>query len=163
MRSLSLLKLLSVLPVLLLGASCAMFSSDPILLTEKDSGSVIHVKTGDTIAIRLEANPTTGYLWMRSVPNDMVIREVDNQYVPLKDRTAKPVAGAPAAKLFTYVITGPGEAGIKMEYRRPWESGKAPLKTFDIMIRASGESMFEQENGRDGTRRVGSKGQVEYR
>ena len=68
-----------------------------------------------------------------------------------------------AAKLFTYVITGPGEAGIKLEYRRPWESGKAPLKTFDIMIRASGESMFEQENGRDGTRRVGSKGQVEYR
>ncbi len=159
----NLLKVFSVIPVLLLCAACRMFSSEPLVLTEKDSGSVIDVKTGDTIAIRLEANPTTGYLWMRSVPNDMVVREVDNKYVPLKADAAKPVAGAPAMKVFTYVVTGPGEAGIKMEYRRPWESGKAPLKTFDIMLRASGESMFEQDNGRDGTKRVGSKGQVEYR
>ena len=149
--------------LLLACTSCAMFSSEPLVLTEKDSGSVIDVKTGDTIAIRLEANPTTGYLWMRSVPNDMVVREVDNRYVPLKNAEESPVACAPAAKVFTYVITGPGEAGIKMEYRRPWESGKAPLKTFDVMLRAAGDSMFEQESRRSGTRRVGSKGQVEYR
>lgn len=153
-----------VLPLLFFCASCSMFSPETLVLTERDSGSVIDVKTGDRIAIRLEANPTTGYLWMTSVPNDRVVREVDNRYVPLKESETEPfVSGAPAAKLFTYVVTGPGEAGIKMEYRRPWEGDRAPRKTFGVLLRATGESMFEEEGGRDGTRRVGSKGQVEYR
>lgn len=150
-------------PVLLLCASCGMFSSGQVVLTEKDSGSVINVKTGDTIVIRLEANPTTGYLWTTSVPDDMVVREIDSRYVPFKDQP-QGLAGAPSTKVFTYVVTGPGEAGIKMEYKRPWESGKAPEKTFDVMLRATGESTIRNDtDGHDGTRRVGSRGQVEFR
>jgi len=34
-----------------------------ITLTRADSGTIIEVRTGDTIIVRLDENPTTGYRW----------------------------------------------------------------------------------------------------
>jgi len=158
-----LLTSLPLLPLLLLTVSCSMFSSRTIVLTEKDSGRTISVRTGDYIEVRLNANPATGYLWSSNTPNDYVLRLLLDQY-ERKNQKLNP-AGAPSVKIFTYGVVGPGETGIRLEYRRPWEKDKPPERTFDVLVRASGESSFrDPDEKKDGpVRRVGSRGNVEYR
>ena len=79
-------------------ASCAQFSSGSrLVLTEKDSGRTLDVEVGDTITLRLPANPSTGYLWSSKLPDMGILREVENRYeTPEKSRG---VAGAQVVKV----------------------------------------------------------------
>ncbi len=151
---------LFLVAVLLLGTSCALFESgNRILLTEKDSGRTLEAEVGDTITLRLPANPSTGYLWIGSVPDMGVLREVENRYETPEEMRGK--TGVPVVKIYSFAVVGPGEAGIKMEYRRPWEQERAPKATFDVLIRASGTESLMERMDRTETPRVGSKGQIE--
>ena len=127
--------------------SCGIFrGSGKIVLTEKDSGRILETEVGDTLELRLSANPSTG-----------------ERYENLPD-TPPDFTGAPVIKIYTFAVSGPGEAGIKLEYRRPWERGTAPAKTFDILVRATGTSTLVDRLDPSGeTPRVGSKGQIEPR
>lgn len=148
--------------LLILLSSCSVFSPGTVILTEKDSGKTIHLRTGDYLEIHLEANPTTGYLWSSSIPNDYIMRLLLDEYAGEKQE--KGLVGAPVRKIFRYGAVGPGETGIRLEYRRPWEKNQPPAMTFDIMVRVSGESTFREPEETDGpVRMVGSKGNVEYR
>lgn len=148
--------------LLILLSSCSVFSSRTVVLTEKDSGKTIDLRTGDYLEIHLEANPTTGYLWRSSIPHDYIMRLLLDEYAGKKQD--KGMAGAPVRKIFRYGAVGPGETGIRLEYRRPWEKNHPPARTFDIMVRVSGESTFREPEETDGpVRMVGSKGNVEYR
>lgn len=157
-----LLRLFFTVSLLPLFSSCSVFSPGTVVLTEKDSGKTIDLRTGDYLEIHLEANPTTGYLWSSSIPNDYIMRLLLDEYSEKKQ--VRGMAGAPVRKIFRYGAVGPGETGIRLEYRRPWEKNQPPAKTFDIMIRVSGESTFREPEENDGpVRMVGSKGNVEYR
>ena len=157
-----LLRVFFTVSLLLLLSSCSVFSSRTVVLTEKDSGKTINLRTGDYLEIHLEANPSTGYLWSSSIPNDYILRLLLDEYSG-KNQDRK-LVGAPVRKIFRYGAVGPGETGIRLEYRRPWEKNQPPAKTFDIMVRVSGESSFREPEETDGpVRMVGSKGNVEYR
>ena len=138
--------------------SCGIFrGSGKIVLTEKDSGRILETEVGDTLELRLSANPSTGYSW------SCVLRITGERYENLPD-TPPDFTGAPVIKIYTFAVSGPGEAGIKLEYRRPWERGTAPAKTFDILVRATGTSTLVDRLDPSGeTPRVGSKGQIEPR
>lgn len=147
---------------LVMASSCSMFSAQTVVLTEKDSGKTIKLRTGDYLEIHLEANPSTGYLWSSSTPHDRIMRLLLDEYSGKKQNRA--IVGAPVRKIFRYGAVGPGETGIRLEYRRPWEKNQPPAKTFDILVRVSGESSFSEPEENDGpVRMVGSKGNVEYR
>lgn len=67
--------ILFCLIILLLGCS----AGNPIQLYQIDSGRVIKMKSGDTLEIVLDANPTTGYRW-KTLPWDTeVIEQIDKQ------------------------------------------------------------------------------------
>ncbi len=150
------------LVLLLLCCSCSMFNSgSKIVLTEKDSGKIIDAEVGDTITLRLKANPSTGYLWNRKMPDMGVLREKENRYETLDKKQG--TVGTNVFKIYSFDVVGPGEAGIKMEYRRPWEHNTAPQASFDIMIRATGSASLIERLDRTETPRVGSKGQIEPR
>ena len=142
--------------------SCSVLPSRTVVLTEKDSGKTIDLRTGDYLEIHLEANPTTGYLWSSSTPNDYILRLLLDEYAGKKQD--RQLVGAPVRKIFRYGAVGPGKTGIRLEYRRPWEKNQPPAGTFDVMVIVSGESTFREPEETDGpVRMVGSKGNVEYR
>ena len=146
--------------VLMMASSCALFRlGDRIRLTEKDSGRTLETEVGDVIEIRLPANPSTGYLWSVKAPEMGVFREVESRYETPEESRGK--VGAPVWKIFSFAVVGPGEAGIKMEYRRPWELGEPPKATFDILVRATGTEGLMDRMDRTETPRVGSRGQIE--
>ncbi len=144
---------------LVLTGGCAHTPRE-ISLTKEDSGKIIHGEVGDRIVLKLPANPTTGYLWKMSViPDSNVVRETETAFETPKDKN---ICGAPGTKVYIFTIVGPGETGLRMEYKRPWEQGVPPAEIVELMIRAAGKSPFILDEPDRPERRVGSKGQVEY-
>jgi len=121
--------------ILLAGPGCGNDNSYPAqppeknIYTEKDS--IIRVMVKMEFSIILESNPTTGYSWNFSAPlDDQVIEMTGDEFIP-PDNLRK---GAPGEQLWTFRATGEGKAIISLEYIRPWEKGKAPVKSLTFTV-----------------------------
>jgi len=80
-----------------------------------------------TATIELEANATTGYIWVYTISPESVIREVSSEYIP--DKNKEGIAGAGGKQIFTFEAIAEGEAELVFSYLRKWETGVPPLKT----------------------------------
>ena len=127
-------------------------SPQNLLLTESDSGRTLDLRVGDTIVVALAANKSTGYEWypLHGAGDVHILAEKGDRYVfdPDPYDVRKPAAGQSGSHYFTYRVIGPGICGIALEYKRSWEK-KDPAKTFEIMIRATGEPEEAAADPRD--------------
>ena len=95
----------------------------------------IDVAVGDTFAIELEANATTGYEWMLadSLP-PAILRVLRREYVPPTTRAA-PVGEGGRARL-TLRATGAGTTDVTLAYARPWDrQAVADTARFRVTVR----------------------------
>ncbi len=100
------------------------------------NGTTETVKRGDTLAVHLDANPTSGYRWeLVRLAGDAVVS------VPLADfqpETAAgvPRVGAPGHTTFRFRALKPGTSAIEVVYRRPWETTVAASRVvrFEISV-----------------------------
>jgi inhibitor of cysteine peptidase len=60
-----------------------------------------------------------------------VLKHVDNKYIPPE---AEGVEGAAGKEMWTFHAEEKGKSTICMEYRRPWEQGVEPAKTFTLTV-----------------------------
>jgi inhibitor of cysteine peptidase len=100
-------------------------------VTEQDNGKTIEVTKGATLVVKLSSNVSTGYSW--SVQSDSpLLKLLDSNYKEQKQPAQ--VAGAPGVQTFQWQATAPGNATLKLEYRRPWEKAQSPAKTFSVNL-----------------------------
>jgi predicted secreted protein len=136
--------------VVCLTASCR--SPQDIFLTESDSGRTLDLRVGDTIVVALCTVGSTGFDWYpRHGAGDVhILAEKGERYVVDPDPydTSNPVARRDGTHYFAYRVIGPGICGIALEYKRSWDK-KDPEKSFDVMIRASGEPEEAASDPRD--------------
>ena len=97
-------------------------------LTEADDGQTISVKVGDTFAIELPGNPSTGYSWNGSADPAVVELTGEPAFEPDSDAIG---AGGTITLIFEAVETG--EAELELQYSRVWESVQ-PLDTFSVTV-----------------------------
>ena len=104
---------------------------DPqVTLGDGDNGRTFTVARGTVLAIQLEGNPTTGYTWESSVGSRAVLN-------PTSDGDFKPSSsaiGAGGTYTFQYQALTRGRTDVTLVYRRSWETGVEPLKTFQVTI-----------------------------
>ena len=108
------------------------YSPGEVQLTAADNGSTVKLKTGQHVAIMLEANPTTGYTWAVVEPSDgqIVLRQVGElEFEPESD-----LIGAGGVQIIKFEVVNPGQTALTLVYHRPWETDVAPLKTFVIHV-----------------------------
>ncbi len=101
-----------------------------VVLEDKDDGRAIELKMDQSIVLRLEGNPSTGFTWEVVGMDDSVIKligEVD--FEPDSD-----LIGAPGVLTFRFDPVEPGQTDLELVYRRPWEEGVPPLKTYSIRV-----------------------------
>ena len=98
-------------------------------LSEKDSGKTIELGVGDTLAVELEGNPTTGYLWEVASEDTTVLTLVKDEYESDSD-----LAGSGGMFKFTFEAAAPGETTLLLVYRRPWEEDVDPIETFEVTV-----------------------------
>ncbi|MCI4679379.1 protease inhibitor I42 family protein [Rhodoblastus acidophilus] len=86
------------------------------ILTEADAGVVRAVAAGETIALRLPENPSTGYVWAIEVDPPSAAAVVADYWTARSG-----LIGAPGTREFTLAVKRAGPFSIRVKNRRPWE------------------------------------------
>ncbi|PWB76193.1 MAG: hypothetical protein C3F07_03905 [Anaerolineales bacterium] len=118
--------------VLLVGvlAACKTSSANTITLSEQDAGKTVELKTGDTLVVSLEGNPTTGFNWIPAAQDPMLLEQAgDAEFIPANDQL-----GSPGKILLKFNATTKGQTNLHLDYKRSFEENVSPEKTFDVTV-----------------------------
>jgi len=99
-------------------------------LLERDHGRDFTIYVGEEFSIRLQGNPTTGYLWGVAA-NDSAVLKQKGEIVFVADNDRM---GAGGQSIFRFVPSEVGSVRLKLVYRRPWEKGIPPTKVFEVTV-----------------------------
>jgi len=118
--------LVCILAILLSG--CAV-NKDVYVAVEGDQ--TIDVRYGNILKIGLEANATTGYIWvLTEFKNEGVLRRMGKyKYIHKSERI-----GAGGTQVYSFETLKRGQAILLFGYRRPWETGVEPVKFYTIRV-----------------------------
>ena len=120
-----------ILLILVLSLSSCMVTGR--ILTEKNNGDSLNLKINDTVEIKLESNPTTGYSWFLSDNVDETIVSVTSPEF-MESKKDEDLVGAGGYEIFTIKAIAKGKTDIILNYERPWEEGVEPFEIFEITI-----------------------------
>lgn len=93
-----------------------------VLLTARDSGKTVRLRTGAQLEISLEGNLTTGYQWVREAGDTSVLAPAgDARYTPA---AAEPgVVGSGGMEALPFRAAKPGRTRLVLVSRQPWQGG----------------------------------------
>ncbi len=104
--------------------------SKEVLLGADDNARQIELNRGQTLAIALEANPTTGYTWEAAEFDEHVLRQAGET----KFQPQSSAIGAGGMQTLRFEAMNAGKTSLKLVYHRPWEKNVEPLKNFSIQV-----------------------------
>jgi predicted secreted protein len=91
----------------------------------------ISTVVGRKFEIAVDSNPTAGYSWQA---------EVDKEKLRLSEHTVNPTGmtlGAAAQERFVFESLAPGDAVIRLVYKRPWEEKAQKIIAYEVRIAGS--------------------------
>jgi inhibitor of cysteine peptidase len=118
--------LLFLLPLL------AVCSRPPqaVTVTEQDAGNQIELEEGDTLEVRLEGIPGTGFTWEVEAGELAILRQEGEA----EFESDSELVGAPATIVLRFTAIKAGEEALRLVYHRPWEEDVAPESSFEATI-----------------------------
>src|SRR5262245_61588012 len=103
-------------------------------LTRGDNGKTIEVQAGDSVVVRLDENPTTGFIWAIDQDNDDIL--------PLRhsDYTMAPGAGIGGGgqRTLTFQAQKAGTVSLQLKLWREWEGDQSITERFFVTIQVGG-------------------------
>ncbi len=107
----------------------AVLNSKTLFLDESDNHTRVVMYVGDTLAVKLKSNITTGYSWnVRDLPS--ALQQLEGKSEPGKTGRA----GESGFEFFSFKAITPGESTLHLDYFRPFEKGVTPVKTFVLSV-----------------------------
>lgn len=99
-------------------------------LTANVEGKILNLGKNRLLALKLDANPSTGYGWHMSCNSD-ALSEVGSSFtIPRGNPDRK---GTPGTEILLLAVKEPGTYNVRMEYRRSWEKMNLQSFTFTII------------------------------
>jgi len=108
------------------------FAAPAKVVTDSDKGSAVHLRTGDTLEVRLKSNPSTGYMWYVHPRSTPLMKLVHQSETEPADRV--PVPGRPIYQVFEFQAMGTGSGVLLLHYVRSWEPPSASEQRFDLHV-----------------------------
>jgi len=105
----------------------------PRLWWEAYDGQVT-LEVGQRFTVTLESNPSTGYRWEWVDRQESILEQMGEAAFKPRETGDPPLVGAGGWDIFTFEAVTPGQMTLKLVYRRPWEEGMEPLKTFSLRV-----------------------------
>ena len=102
-----------------------------VTVTAKENGKKVELKKGDTLLVRLDANPSTGFTW-KITKNDKDILKPTGPGELEKPEMPRP--GQKSAMVFRFSADKAGATELELQYARPFEKDKAPAQTFRVSL-----------------------------
>lgn len=91
----------------------------------------LNLNVGDEVKLEVTSNPSTGYDWFTSEPEDCSVKIVDKTNVRNQQEG---IVGAPSKNVYTVKAGSKGECTIQFDYKRGWEKD-APSNTKQITFK----------------------------
>jgi inhibitor of cysteine peptidase len=122
-----------------------MFGCSSKPYTMNEDGKTQRLSIDSVFSIALEGNPTTGYLWSDATELNTCLTQLNKGEEFERDPTSNQPIGGGGIYTFKYKVKSDGQANLKLVYSRPWETGQAPAKTFNMKILAGTMGIIEAE------------------
>jgi inhibitor of cysteine peptidase len=110
--------------------SIRRFNLSELTLREADGGKTLAVQLGDTIAICLPENPTTGYRW--------AIDQTDSQILALQNSllalATEAGIGAGGMRTLIFQAKTPGTVQLRLKNWRDWQGDDSVIDRFEVAI-----------------------------
>lgn len=101
-----------------------------ILLTRADSGKMLAAHVGDTLVVRLDENPATGYRWTIETHDEEVMETQNIVYAPGPGTAV----GGGGQRVFSFKARKAGRVVLRLERRRAWEGDTSAAEQFVIAV-----------------------------
>ncbi len=101
-----------------------------VTLTQEDKGRSIAVAVGQTIAINLRENPSTGFRWAMEQGNDKILEPLAATYVQEPGSTV----GQGGVRIWEFKAAKEGSVRLAFKLWRAWEGDASLAERFDVMI-----------------------------
>jgi inhibitor of cysteine peptidase len=101
-----------------------------VIVTAGDNGKQVSLHVGNTMIVRLESNPSTGYGWAPAgaVP-DCLVQQGEGSF----ESGSTGAVGAPGIQSIAFFAAQTGSGTLALAYARPWENSQ-PAKTFSVQV-----------------------------
>jgi inhibitor of cysteine peptidase len=104
-------------------------------LTDADNGKTVTLTKGQSLLVKLQSNPTTGYKWSVTSTDRTFGYPASESFLKNGDG---PV-GSGGLQRLTWKTNSPldmvGTHKVKLEYKRSWETNVAAAKTFTFTVK----------------------------
>ena len=101
-------------------------------VTSAAAGKTLIMAKAGLLALKMDANPSTGYSWqMRADSANVNI--VGSSFTIPREEEAR--VGTPGVEIMFLNVQQPGTYTIKMEYKRPWEKISLDNFTFTVVVK----------------------------
>ncbi len=102
-----------------------------VSISKSDLGKTVHVHKGDSISVKLDENPTTGYRWVVETVDNQILELLGSSYSPLETGI-----GAGGLRSFNFLVKLQGKANLQLKLIREWESSSAAIDHFEVILQA---------------------------
>ena len=103
-------------------------------VNDSDNGGEKALEQGQILIVTLESNPTTGYSWEMVEDPNLILEQIGKAEFKPVEQSNPPIVGAGGWEVFRFEAISPGRQTLGLVYRRPWETGAEPAKTFSIDV-----------------------------
>ncbi len=109
--------------------------TNPKIITENDNGKVISIKNGDTFYLRLNANPSAGYLWKLNLSNGLSLLETNYHTPENMGKNESHLYGSIKVQEFKIKAVTEGNKQVHGIYNRSWEKETGTKQTFSLNVK----------------------------
>lgn len=118
------------------GCATAQTPLPVIDLNAVDGTAPVQAQVGQVLSIRLTGNASTGYSWQwdEAAAAGVLVREHAVAKIDAPKADTPPLVGSPSTQSWLFRAAAPGNAELRLDYRRPWEKDVAPVQTVRLRI-----------------------------
>ena len=103
-------------------------------LTAAASGKTLVLERPGLVALKLDANPSTGYGWQLNASSAAVTKVGSSFTIPREEEAR---VGTPGTEILFLNVQEPGSYTVTMEYKRPWERISLDKFSFTILVQGA--------------------------
>lgn len=103
-------------------------------LTNAASGKTLLLERPGLLALKLDANPSTGYSWQMSASTAAVTKVGSSFTIPREEEAR---VGTPGTEIVFLNVQQAGTHTVTMEYKRPWERISLDKFSFSVIVQGA--------------------------